>query len=150
MRLWLDCEFNGCQGELISMALVSECPAEWYQVLPCSEPNEWVQKHVLPMLNKRPRSYDREAAVRLLTVGLARWFRQLQVIHITADYPADLAHLCRVLLLGQGDYVITPPLTLELRRDLPSVSQCSRIPHNALEDARALMKLDLGGTHPLN
>lgn len=145
MRLWLDTEFNGFQGELISMALVSECGAEWYRVLPCAEPNEWVQKYVLPVLKKRPSSHDREVAGRLLSVSLARWLRQFPTIHITADYPADLEHFCRALLLGAGEYVITPPLTLELRSDLPSVSSRSCIPHNALEDARALMKLALGG-----
>ncbi len=145
MRLWLDTEFNGFQGELISMALVSECGAEWYRVLPCDEPTEWVQTHVLPVLNKKPSSRDRLVASRRLTLSLGRWFRQFPTINIAADYPADLEHLCRALLLGYGDYVITPPLTLELRSDLPSVSAYSRIPHNALEDAKALMKLDLYG-----
>lgn len=144
MRMWLDTEFNGFQGELISMALVSESGAEWYCVLPCAQPNEWVQSHVLPVLKKRPSSKVRDIAVRQLTISLAKWFRQFPTVHVVANYPADLEHLCRALLLSGGDYVITPPLTLELLSDLPSVSERSLVPHNALEDARALMKLDLG------
>ena len=144
MRLWLDTEFNGFQGDLISMALVSECEAEWYRVLPCSNPNDWVKAHVLPVLRKRPSSQDQAIAVLRLTTSLARWLGQFPTIHIIADYPRDLEFLCRALILGQGDYIITPPLTLELRSDLPPVSAASAIPHNALEDARALKRLDLG------
>lgn len=144
MRLWLDTEFNGFQGDLISMALVSESAAEWYRVLPCPNPNDWVKRHVLPVLKKRPSSHEPLLASRRLTLSLARWLHQFPTVHVTADYPADLEHLCRALVLGPGEYVVTPPLKLELRSDLPSVSAFSAIPHNALEDAKALRRLDLG------
>lgn len=44
-------------------------------------------------------------------------------------------------MLPRGEYVLTPPLTLELLTHLPSTSWVSSIPHNALEDARALRRL---------
>lgn len=43
MRLYLDTEFNGFGGSLISAALVSTGGHEWYEVLPCSHPNAWVK-----------------------------------------------------------------------------------------------------------
>ena len=36
MKLFLDCEFNGFGGELISMALVDENERYFYEVLPLS------------------------------------------------------------------------------------------------------------------
>lgn len=52
-----------------------------------------------------------------------------------ADWPEDVAHFCNFLITGPGTRIDTPPLTFEVRRDLDAVS---KIPHNALEDARAM------------
>jgi hypothetical protein len=54
MNLFLDCEFNGFGGELISMALVDGDGNYFYEVLPCLEPINWVKENVLPMLDKQP------------------------------------------------------------------------------------------------
>lgn len=43
MRIYVDCEFNGFGGELMSMALVAEDGREWYNVLPLPRDIEpWV------------------------------------------------------------------------------------------------------------
>lgn len=141
MNIYLDTEYNGFGGELISMALVAESGEEWYRVLPCPEPVEWVKQHVMPVVHKRVCSRDPQLARRRLSMSLGRWLRRFTCVHITADYPADLQLFCQALLLGRGCFLLVPPMTLELRRDLPSVTKSSAIPHNALEDARALMKL---------
>lgn len=49
----------------------------------------------------------------------------------------DIAFFCKVLICGPGVRLNTPPLTLEIRRDLDGIP--SDLPHNALHDARALM-----------
>ena len=54
MRLWIDTEYNGFRGALISMALVDEEGREWYEVLKCRSPSPWVAKHVMPKLHKQP------------------------------------------------------------------------------------------------
>jgi hypothetical protein len=51
-KLFLDCEYNGFGGPLISMALVTEDGREFYEVLPCEDPESWVAQHVMPNLNK--------------------------------------------------------------------------------------------------
>jgi hypothetical protein len=56
-------------------------------------------------------------------------------IHIIADWPEDISHFCNALLTGPGTRLNTPRLTMEVRRDLHGDS---KIPHNALEDARAI------------
>ena len=53
MNLYLDTEFNGFGGELISMALVGDVGFEWYQVLYLpDEVDPWVAENVVPILNK--------------------------------------------------------------------------------------------------
>ena len=39
MRLWIDTEYNGFKGALISMALIDEEGREWYEVLKCRSPS---------------------------------------------------------------------------------------------------------------
>ena len=126
MRLFLDCEFNGFGGELISMALVSNEGHEWYEVIPCSDPVPWVAENVMPFLNQAPLENS-----TALTQSLGRFLSQFEVVKIIADWPEDIALFCRALSTGPGVKISTPLLSFLI---LPIESQ-SRIPHNALEDA---------------
>lgn len=129
MRLFLDCEFNEFQGELISMALVAEDGREWYEVVPCDAPGPWVAQHVMPILGK-PALPDKAA----LTASLDMFLRQFDTVHVVADWPEDIAHFCQALIVGPGYKINTPPLTMEILR----VGSTSALPHNALADARGL------------
>lgn len=130
MRLFLDCEYNDFRGDLISMALVSEDGQEWYEVLECTNPSPWVAANVMPHLGKP-------------SIGPAQFAKSLQsfllnfhAVHIVADWPEDIAHFCRALIIGPGMRLNTPPLTLEVvQLDEPLKSET---PHNALSDARAI------------
>jgi hypothetical protein len=134
VRIWIDCEFNEFRGELISMALVAEDGREWYEVLPCAKPGPWVAEHVMPILGRAPigRQY--------FTISLHAWLARFDAVHLIADWPEDIAHFCGALIIGPGMRIDTPPLTMEVRRDLDAISA---IPHNALEDARAIRALHL-------
>ena len=135
MRLWIDTEFNGFYGELISMALVDENGRQLYFVLfkPLSI-DPWVAEHVMPFLGKDPVG-------RYIAQGyLQAFIRQYETIHIVADWPEDIAHFCQFLITKPGERLNTPPLTMEIRRDLDAVSD---IPHNALSDAIAMRKRHL-------
>lgn len=135
--VWLDCEFNGFGGELVSMGMVAADGSEWYETVGCKAPTPWVKEHVLPFLNKAVVSYPE------LQLGLYEFLRRYKEVNIVADWPEDFLHLNRALLLGNGRMLNVPVLTMTLKPDLPPVSRISTIPHNALEDARALMRLDL-------
>lgn len=133
MRIWIDTEFNEYRGALISMALVAEDGREWYGVRYCDDPGDWVREHVIPVLNWPPQ---RDGELRCLLAGfLARY----DDCHIIADWPEDIAHFCNFLICGPGKRVGPDRMTCWVRRDLPDTSTMSAIPHNALEDARALM-----------
>ena len=129
MRVWIDCEFNEFRGELISMALVAEDGREWYEVLPCAAPSKWVAKNVMPILGKSPVPRNRFVS------SLRDWLMAYEAIHLVADWPEDITHFCQTLIIGPGQRISTPALTMEIRHDLDAESA---IPHNALADARAI------------
>lgn len=142
MRYFLDCEYNGFGGELISLALVPEDgDEEFYAILARSEtPNDWVERNVIPFLDHVPAGLqgpplDREQAAILL----AAWLTGLPRIEVVADWPDDIAHFCRLITTGPGVMVPMPRLGFTLL-SLPGFSTAanSAVPHNALHDARAL------------
>jgi hypothetical protein len=136
MNIYIDCEFNGFGGELISMALVAEDGREFYEVLPCNDPVAWVNENVMPHRNKAP-------------IGIAEFQEKLEDYligfkhpHIIADWPEDILHFTRMLLLGAGRMMRTAAIIqFTINRKLSSAA--SAIPHNALEDARAIKNLNI-------
>lgn len=133
MNIYLDCEFNGFGGELISMALVSAEGDEWYEVLTCSKPVAWVREHVMPYLEKTPITKHE------FQHSIYQFLNQFHSIHIIADWPEDFIHLCNILLLSPGTIMNTPPLTMEL---IHVAKIAVEKPHNALNDARGLRLAD--------
>lgn len=126
ITLYLDTEFNGFGGALISMALVSDEGVEFEGVI-----DPWVHENVIPKIGRPsiPQSLFRNA--------LHSFMRQFDNPLVVCDWHADLMHFfasfagenyensmnykCRTLLLdsGVGDWP-------------------NPMPHNALCDARVL------------
>lgn len=142
MNIYIDTEFNEFQGELISMALVSESGEEFYEVLPCANPGPWVAENVMPILGQQ--AIPKES----LQVKLQHWLSQFARVHLVADWPEDIQHFCAMLITGPGMRLNTPSLSMEIRRDLDAHSE---LPHNALADARAIraLAMNLRGDGPL-
>lgn len=142
MRYFLDTEFNGFGGGLISVALVPEHgDQELYISLPLPDVLEpWVAQNVVPYLRLVPPGVDHEldrvAAADLVAAYLAGDDDPL----IIADWPEDLAHFCALLVTGPGRMAgVDFGLRLELINAAGfSAAANSRVPHNALHDARAL------------
>lgn len=143
MKIYIDTEFNGYRGQLISMALVDANGREWYWVgQPPDAIDPWVQEHVIPVL------LTAQCDVNILKGGvlvdpqrhLEQWLKDYPRVHIIADWPDDIKHFCEFLITGPGCRIDTPPLTMEIRRDLDSEE--SEVPHNALADARAIRQMD--------
>jgi hypothetical protein len=130
VRIWIDTEFNEHEGrhELISMALVAEDGREWYEVMPCLAPRPWVAANVMPKLGKAPVSFLRFAE------SLHDFLRPYKAAHIIGDWPTDIALFCDALIVGPGQRIDTPALTLEVIR----LDGESADPHNALADARGI------------
>lgn len=135
MKIYIDTEFNEFKGALISMALVAENGLEFYEVLECDNPGPWVSLNVMPILNKKPvPSY-------IFKMKLFGFVAQFDKITLVADWPEDIKHFCDQVITGPGEMMNIPSFTCEIRRDLSTKN--SAIPHNALEDARALMEADM-------
>lgn len=142
MRYFLDTEYNGWRGALLSLALVPEDDGEelyltldWDGAL-----EEWVERNVLPYLDSVPEPLvsprlSRVDAGRMVAHYLAGDPRPL----IVADWPEDIAQFNALLLTGPGTMVEVPPLTFQfVELSGFSTAANSKVPHNALHDARAL------------
>ena len=141
MRYFLDTEFNGFGGALLSLALVPEDGMEFYATLTCADPiHPWVERNVMPFLDHVPvglrcERMEREEAAH----ALSHYLVMDPEPEILADWPDDIAHFCSLLMTRPGDMVPVPPLRF---RFVPlagfSTAGNSAVPHNALHDARAL------------
>lgn len=138
-RIYIDTEFNEFKGELISMALVAEDGNEFYEVLDCPNPSSWVAQHVMPFLERDP--VDKQ----IFQTKLQQFLFQYKWIHLIADWPEDIKHFCDALITGPGMCLNHPRITMEIRQDLSSVD--SKVPHNALHDARAIADQDMSNTY---
>jgi len=135
MRYFLDAEFNGFGGELVSIALVPEDDAlpAFYEAIICKKPTVWVRENVQPVLDKHP--LDR-------TQVSNRFFEYLhndECPIIVADWPEDIANAARLLIIGPGQMKPIRRIRFELIDSavigpyIPSIKR-----HNAQRDAEAL------------
>ncbi len=139
MRLYLDTEFNGFGGELISLALVSpDYRHEFYRVCIFTKPVEtWVKQHVIPVLDADP------LLPAEFKEDLHRFIGRFENPEIICDWHADAEHFCR--LLAGHDYGSS--LDFQCRITIlktPPGQPVSLTPHNALADAKALMEWNEG------
>ena len=149
MRYFLDTEFNGFAGALLSLALVPEEGEEFYATLQCSGPSDpWVARHVVPYLDHVPDALQGPRLTRLdAATMLAHYLAGDAAPLLVADWPEDIAQFSMLLLTGPGTMVPVPPLSFELLTLSGfSTAANSAVPHNALHDARSLRDhvLELG------
>jgi hypothetical protein len=141
MRYFLDTEFDGFGGPLISLGLAPELgDQEYYVVLPlANEPSPWVARHVMPYLRSVPDMLYQELDAIAAAHDIAAYLRPDPDPEIVADWPEDIALFCRLLMTGMGEIADVSSLRFRfLRTPGFSTARNSRVPHNALHDARAL------------
>lgn len=144
MRFFIDGEWDGFKGQLLSLALVPEDErAGPYLYLEfehglIQEP--WVAENVMPhMLGGN--LVTREQGQRALEGFLTFWGNG---IHVVADWPEDIERFCEFLIVGPGQRINMPRMTFEVIPGLNAVDLYSETPHNALEDAKAIRAAVLG------
>lgn len=150
MRYFLDTEFNGHGGELISLALVPEYgDQEFYVSLPLPEViHPWVQLNVVPYLRFVPQGVD----LQLDAVQAAQHIEDYLINDpdplIVADWPDDLGYFCHLLVPAPAQMIGINGMRLELINGAGfSAAANSKTPHNALHDARALKDFCLNSTY---
>lgn len=133
MNVFLDTEFNGFGGKLLSMALVPEdenLPQFYRELQVTDQLHPWVMENVIPHLNGPAVTFSRfqhDLAVYLNTIGPC---------NIIADWPDDIKYFCEALITGPGERVALAH-NISFGLDF-SIKYQSLIPHNALADARAI------------
>jgi hypothetical protein len=135
MRYFLDVEFNGFGGELISLALVPEAEdmPPFYEAVQCDQPTPWVADHVLPVLNTPP--VDRATMARRFEAYLGDDPDPLLV----ADWPEDIAHAAMLMVIAPGRRMALDRIRFEMLDSIGFDSAAmSAMPHNAYHDALAL------------
>ncbi|HJQ17911.1 MAG TPA: hypothetical protein VJ859_13045 [Allosphingosinicella sp.] len=142
MRYFLDTEFNSFGGALISIALAPEFgDREYYAVLEMSDAlHPWVERHVMPYLYSVPPGMV-TAPMPSETVAreLAHYLADDDDVVIVADWPEDIAHFCSLIVTGPTELARIGNLRFEFINSPGfSTAENSRVPHNALHDARAL------------
>jgi len=147
VRYFLDTEYNGWGGALLSLALVPEDGEELYLTLDWEGTlDPWVERNVLPYLDTVPDALvsprlSRSDAARAVSHYLAGDPDPL----IVADWPEDIALFNALLVTGPGTMIEVPPLRFQfVELSGFSTAANSRVPHNALHDARALRDHVLG------
>jgi hypothetical protein len=135
MRIYLDTEFNGFGGSLISAAIYNPHGESWYEVAEVPKDTlPWVAKNVIPVLGKKPIGYD------FLRTSLHAYLLNLKFKPtIVADWPEDFVHFCRLICADGGQQL---PFECSMELVLSGAYE-PIIRHNAMEDAKALGKWHL-------
>lgn len=149
MIFYIDTEFNGFGGDLLTLALVSEdlsVPPLYLarndlQML-IIEP--WVKENVLPIIDLIGSSptYTQISYFGRYILQYLQHNAPDGEITIVADWPDDLRYLMMTLITGPGMMVNIKQLDMCLRRCKPWPTKLlGQTQHNALCDARALRAL---------
>lgn len=138
MKYFLDCEFNGYRGELISLALVREDGKELYLAKPrLRKMDPWVEKNVEPIVTLNDAC---PAVAEVFSSRIQDFLAGDPLPTIIADWPDDIRYFCECLITGPGEMVKSSPvLQFEVQRvDAYPTDLTGAVQHNALWDARAL------------
>lgn len=145
-RVFIDCEFDGHGGQLLSMALVAADDRALYLCIP-DRPESlspWVAQNVWPLVHK-PLPVGRTVAFLHDWGSLIKAWLGEGNATITADSPVDIGRFCTVLSTGiDGGWASTdfPRLRFEVVNvDCYPTDVPDAIQHNAYWDAVALRRV---------
>ncbi len=137
-RYYIDCEFDGYRGPLLSMALVRDDGESRYWVAPPVTPitDPWVYENVVPIIYNCPaKPWPNEALSEMIQTFLDGDRNPV----IIADWPDDIRYFCEAIITGPGEMIHVPGLTFEMHRvDAYPTTLEGAVQHNAWWDAMAL------------
>lgn len=145
MKYVIDCEFNGMNGALLSLALVEmSLKHVLYLRYPTPEAvDPWVAQNVIPFMDNSPVPAIRVATELEGALALQEFFKGANdpAPHIIADWPDDIAYISRAILTGPGKMIDVSAMTFEvIRVDAYPTKVAGAVQHNAMWDAMALRR----------
>ena len=141
LRYYLDTEFNGFGGALISLALVRADGSSLYLLYGVPErPDSFVREHVQPNLERVPASVAIHRVSQSQGAYALEAFLQGDVdAEIIADWPDDVRLCCQALMIDPSRTADIDRLKFEIRRVDPYPTDLAgAVQHNAWWDAMAL------------
>lgn len=142
MRFYVDCEFDGHDGPLLSMALVREDGDGIHIRVDTEATDLWVRRNVMPLMDshRAPKSatvYHNDVG------GVVRAFvGDCACPVVIADSPVDIGRFCRAISTGpDGQWTSAeyPQMRFEVHNvDCYPTRLDGAVQHNAWWDAMAL------------
>lgn len=141
-RFYVDCEFDGHNGPLLSIALVREDGNGIHIRTTENACDPWILENVVPLMESH--SAQHSAHIGLLGVGplLMGFIGECKCPTIIADSPVDIGRFCRALSTDHnGEWASTnyPGMRFEVHNiDCYPTNLPGAVQHNAWWDAMAL------------
>jgi hypothetical protein len=143
LRYFLDTEFNGFGGTLLSLALVREDGPSLYLIYESPpELDPWVRRHIIPKLRQVPAGVEPQGVAQATGArAIAAFLAGDSNPRVFADWPDDIRLFCQALMLGPGLTVLIERLAFVILRVEPYPTDIEgAIEHNAVWDALALRR----------
>ncbi len=148
MRYYLDTEFDGFNGPLLSIGIVREDGESLYATTDRAPHvrDKWVAQNVVPILRAIPSPFPGAVQFDLRPADLAallEWYfaKDEGIPYIVTDWPDDIAYLSKAIITGPGQMVSIPRLRFDMVRVDPyeaGSAPADAVRHNAYWDAVAL------------
>jgi hypothetical protein len=135
LNLYLDTEFDGHGGALVSLAIAGEDGSQWYGIFDAHCGNDWVAENVAPKLYAMQPTISGDHET--LRFSLREYLKSREGCTIWADWPADFEHLMHLMCGGNYTASFMIPCTMQMIVT-PAGEPQPATPHNALSDAIAL------------
>jgi hypothetical protein len=134
MKFFIDTEFDGFKGKLISFAMVSDAGEAMYCVFCDYASDPWVRVNVMPLIYEKSviSTTDKYRCAQLI----AKAFSAYDEVEVFADWPTDIQHFCDLIEFKGGETLNMPKIKFTL--DWQLSSKDSKVPHNAFHDAIAI------------
>jgi hypothetical protein len=149
MKYYIDCEFDGLNGPLLTMAIISETGKSMYVRTDYIAQDPWVIQHVVPyyfsLPTAEPDPFVIGANPPKVAAAIEEFLASDMDPHIIADWPDDIKYFCQYVITGPGQMIDVPRLKLSVKRvDAYPTTLKGAVQHNAWWDAMALRALFVG------
>lgn len=142
MKYYLDCEFDGHNGPLLSLALVREDGHSIHIETTAIAQDPWVVANVVPLMSENDATTHPLVQPNQVGAQLRQFIAEDDGATIIADSPVDISRFCQALMTGaDGGYCPNTwdRLNFEVHDvDCYPTALVGAVQHNAWWDAMAL------------
>lgn len=142
MKYYVDCEFDGHNGPLLSIALVPETGISIHIETDAVATDPWVLANVVPLMSRQNATDCVKVGTNMVGPAIRYFIGVDKEPVIVADSPVDISRFCQALMTDeQGEYAPNTwdRLSFEVHDvDCYPTTLLGAVQHNAWWDAMAL------------